>query len=149
MRVSTEEWRVSGSMVSRASPPRRTREVVPHERLVTGSRSSLWGDWTPEAPESARRVSLLGLRRRERDAWAPAWGDGGPEWDPEKDKKKKRKFGSLACIFYLVFQFSPLTSALPGCLIRESLWVCVNEDLHPVFLKRMGSLNFVASHTEG
>ena len=90
MRVSTEEWRVSGSMVSRASPPRRTREVVPHERLVTGSRSSLWGDWTPEAPESARRVSLLGLRRRERDAWAPAWGDGGPEWDPEKDKKKKK-----------------------------------------------------------
>lgn len=66
-----------------------------------------------------------------------------------KGIKNKKKVWLIGMHFLFGLPALILTSALPGCLIRESLWVCVNEDLHPVFLKRMGSLNFVASHTEG
>ena len=35
----------------------------------------MWGDQPPEAPETGCRVSLVELRKREGDAWAP-WGVG-------------------------------------------------------------------------
>ena len=60
-----------GAVVQLPPPPRRTGEGVPHQMLVTGCRSALWGDQPPEVPETGCRVSLVGLRKREGNAWAP------------------------------------------------------------------------------